>query len=114
MWWYFYIRYTLANIGHLLHKLRPVPFVFSSTVNDVTLDGESGAYKNRQFGVKWLMDIAIMWKRETMPPKAYGCVEIIGGMDFFLTKDIAKDLFMLPQTQNLMFVFKMIHCNGKK
>ena len=28
----FILVYSLVNIGHLLHKSRPVPFVFSSTV----------------------------------------------------------------------------------
>ena len=31
----FTLDYTLVNIGHLLHKLRPVPFVFSSTVGSI-------------------------------------------------------------------------------
>ena len=43
---------------------------------------------------------------------AYGRVEIVGGWENLLTKDNAKDGNMLPQTQNLMFMFKMIHCNG--
>ena len=29
----FILDYTLVNVGHLLHKSRPVPFVFSSTVS---------------------------------------------------------------------------------
>ena len=28
----FILDYSLVNVGHLLHKSRPVPFVFSSTV----------------------------------------------------------------------------------
>ena len=37
-WWpefggTFILDYSLVNVGHLLHKLRPVPFVFSSTVH---------------------------------------------------------------------------------
>ena len=29
----FILDYTLVNVGHLLHKSRPVPFVFSSNVS---------------------------------------------------------------------------------
>ena len=29
----FILDYSLVNVGHLLHKSRPVPFVFSSTVD---------------------------------------------------------------------------------
>ena len=60
--------------------------------------------------LKRLMEIATTsMKKHKM---AYRCVEIAGGWEVFLTKDNVKEYGMLPQTQNPMFVFKMIHCNG--
>ena len=56
--------------------------------------------------------ILTMVSKEENGNLAYGCVETVGGMENFLTKDNAKDGGMLPQTQNQIFVFKMIHCNG--
>ena len=43
----------------------------------------------------------------------YGCVKTFGRWDNFLTKDNAKEGIMLPQTGNPIFMFKMIHYNGK-
>ena len=41
----------------------------------------------------------------------YGCVKTFGRWDNFLTKDSAKEGIMLPQIQNPIFMFKMIHYN---
>ena len=51
-------------------------------------------------------------KKQNGGQEAYGSVEIVGGMEDFLTKDNAMEYGKLSQTQNPMFMFKMIHCNG--
>ena len=56
--------------------------------------------------------ILTMVSKEENGNLAYGCVETVGGMENFLTKDNVKDGGMLPLTQKPMFAFKMIHCNG--
>ena len=44
---------------------------------------------------------------------AYGCVRTVGGKENLLTKENAWEIYMLPQPQNLMHMFKILHCNGK-
>ena len=60
------------------------------------------------------MEIVIMkkGKQENTNGMEYGCVETVGGLAIFQIKNNAKEFFMLPQTQNQIFMFKMIHCNG--